>query len=162
MTAPVEPVFELQAAVVQRLRATAAVTALVPAARILDAVPERETFPYLVFDGPFSTPDRTFGQDGREISFTLTAFTTDGTERIAAGASAQAGYRPGMAIAAAVVAALTGGYPPADGWTPITVAGFDLTDLEVLMVQGSRANDGVSRQVDMTFVATLERQAVAP
>lgn len=162
MSAPVEPIFDLQAAVVQRLRATAAVTALVPAARILDAVPEREVFPYLVFDGPFSSPDRTFGQDGREISFTLTAFTRDGTERVGATETGQAGYKPAYAIATAVVEALTGRYPPASGWTPITVPGFDLADLEVLMVQGSRANDGLSRQVDMTFVATLERQAVAP
>lgn len=156
----VEPLLAVQAAVIQRLRAHAALTALVPAARILDAVPERETFPYVVFDAPVSIPDRTMGQDGREVSFVLTVFTRDGSER--AGESGQAGYRQAQQIADAVAEALTGAYPPAPGWVPLAVEGYDVTDVDIISAQASRANDGISRQLDLTMVVNLERQAVTP
>lgn len=145
----VEPLALVQAAVFAKLRAHTGLTALVPAARILDAVPERETFPYVVYDAPDSLPDRTFGEDGREVSFVITAFTRDGSER--PGTSGAAGYKAALAIADQLVQALIGRYPPADEFVPLAVDGFAVEDIDIVSVQANRANDGISRQADCTF-----------
>ena len=151
-----EPLAAVQAAVITKLRAHAGLLALVPSARILDAVPEREAFPYVVYDAPISVPERTFGQDGREVSFVVTAFTRDGSEKFASAGAA--GFKPVLDIADQIVDALVGAYPPADGFSPLGVSGFDVADFDVVSVQASRANDGISRQADCTFVLRLERQ----
>lgn len=155
-----EPLAAVQQAVFTKLRAHAGLLALVPAARILDAVPERETFPYVVYDAPISTPERTFGQDGREVSFAVTAFARDGSERFPGAGTA--GYAAVLAIADQIVEALIGAYPPAEGFSALSVSGFDVADFDVVSVQASRANDGVSRQADCTFVLRLERQPPPP
>ncbi|MBA3853335.1 MAG: hypothetical protein C0503_02910 [Gemmatimonas sp.] len=152
----IEPLAAVQQAVFTKLRAHAGLLALVPATRILDAVPERETFPYIVYDAPISTPERTFGQDGREVSFVVTVFSREGSEKFPG--TGTAGYSAVLAIADQIVEALVGSYPPADGFSPLSVSGFDIADFDVVSVQASRANDGISRQADCTFVLRLERQ----
>lgn len=145
----VEPLALVQTAVFTMLRARAALTELVPSTRIVDAVPEREQFPYIVYDAPDSLPDRTFGEDGREVSFVVTAFTRDGSER--AGTTGSTGYKPVLQIADQIVQALIGTYPPQLGFTPLSVAGFAVEDFDVVSVQANRSNDGISRQADCTF-----------
>lgn len=153
----VEPLALVQTAVFTMLRAHTGLTDLVPATRILDAVPERETFPYVVYDAPDSLPDRTFGEDGREVSFVITAFTRDGSER--AGTTGSTGYKPALLIADQIVQALLGTYPPQPGFTALSVSGFAVEDCDVVSVQANRANDGISRQVDCTFRLRVRAQS---
>ena len=136
------------------MRASLALLERVPAERIVDAVPETFTGDYIVFDAPSEFPDRTFGQDGREVTFELRVVTRDGSQR--AGRTGGAGFKTGLEIADLAARALTGPYPPPANELPLTVDGFDVVDLDVLAISAERAEDGVTREVRMPIVMTLE------
>lgn len=64
------PSFELQVAIVTRLKAAAAVTAFV-GARVYDSVPENPTFPYITVGEGDETSDDADCVDGFEISLDI-------------------------------------------------------------------------------------------
>lgn len=144
----------LQTAVITRLKASYAVTALVAASAIYDAVPQDAPYPRVVWDEPSEIPDRTFGQNGHEITFRLTVQTQDASPTAAR--SGSAGFKCGLEIAEAVLAAIGGAYPDPEGFEPLTFDDYDLVDLDVLGVNAAKLDDGVSRDIDITCVAFLE------
>ena len=141
---------QMQAAVFTRLRATAA---FISACALYDAVPEKPVYPYGVYDEPFETPDRTFGQGGHDVLFSIVLYSRDGsTTKAGVGAS---GWKTLDQLAELVIGALV---DPCDGteFTPITVDGHDLVDLEVESNDGQRGQDGISREHTIQFRALLE------
>lgn len=144
----------VQRAVLTRLRANASLLELVPSERIVDAVPDTIAGDYVVFDAPSEFPDRTFGQDGREVTFELRVVTKDGSQQ--AGRTGGAGFKRGLEVADRVARALGVRYPLPAGELPLTVDGFDVIDIDVLAVGAERGDDGVTREIRLPFVMTLE------
>jgi hypothetical protein len=141
---------QLQAAVFARLRGDAAqLMKLVTG--VYDDVPELKPYPYIVFDDPFESPDRTFGQGGHESSFMLTIYTQDGSATKAGTGSA--GFKQGMTIADRALALLI------DEANPLLVTGHDLRDLDVDHLECVREPDGITRRIDIFFTAFLEDAA---
>lgn len=67
-----DPVFELKKALIDRLKATAAVTALVPAIRIYDRPPDgTKTSPYISFGPSDATTDDAECIDAQEVTFQI-------------------------------------------------------------------------------------------
>lgn len=140
----------LQKAVVLRLRATATFMALCTGG-ILDAIPQTKRYPYAVFDEPFETPDRTFGQGGHSCLFTLSIYTQDGSATKQG--SGTSGFEIGLAIAALVVGALD------HMANPLVVEGHDVVDVDVVTISTEREDDGITRRVDVLMQALLEDAA---
>lgn len=137
---------QLQQAVVTRLKASAALAALITG--VFDAVPEQQQYPYVVFDEPFELPDRTFGQDGHESSFVLSVFTQDGSTTLAGKGSA------GFKLAGQIVEIILSELIDLDN--PLVVAGHDLVDLDVVSIEYAREADGITRRGDINLTALLE------
>lgn len=133
-------------AVIQRLRANAAVVALVTG--IHDAVPQDRTFPYLVLDEFFEVPERTLGGNGHRVLFSVFIYTRDGSEKRQGTGSA--GYKKAFDLVELIVADLT------SLTTPLVVANHDTVDVDVEAVIGTRDDDGVTREVECQFNAWLE------
>jgi hypothetical protein len=147
----------LQAAVITRLKTTYGVTRLVPATAIYDAVPQDAPYPRIVWEEPSQIPDRTFGQDGSQCAFRLIVGTQDGSPTTARAGSA--GFKAGNAIAEEILAAVGAVYPQPDDFTPLVVVGYDLVDLELVDLRGDKLTDGITREIELFLVATLEANA---
>jgi hypothetical protein len=91
-------------AAIARLRACAPLTQLVTG--IYDETPSGAVgYPHVILDEPFETPDRTFGQNGHQVSLTLSIFTqSPSTTKAGTG---KAGFTQGLAIAELALAELT-------------------------------------------------------
>lgn len=139
----------VQSAIVTLLRGTAAVTALV-GQRVYDAVPQGTPFPYIAYDDAFEVPERTFGQDGRLSSFTLSVYTQDGSATSAT--SGAAGFKAALLIADAIVTALVN----PTGAPLVSVTGYDVVDVDVDTIERVLEADGITRRVDIHGTATLE------
>jgi hypothetical protein len=135
-----------QLAVVQRLRASAAIASRVTG--ILDAVPEGQAFPYIAFVDPSEVPNRYFGQNGHLVVFSLEIVTQDGSRTPEGRGSA--GNREGGEIVELVVNELT------DLSNPILVEGHDVVDVDIESVVVSVDDDGTTRRHQLTFTAELE------
>jgi hypothetical protein len=142
---------QLIAAVVARLRANAALTQVV--AGIYDETPAGAvSYPHIILDEPFETPDRTFGQGGHQASLTLSILTqSPSTTKAGTG---KAGFTQGLAIAELALSELTDIESNA-----LTVDGHDVIDVDVTNIDCTRETDGKTRRVDVTIIATLEDAA---
>lgn len=136
----------LQPSVVTRLKASIALNALVQG--VFDAVPQQQPFPYVVFDEPFEVPNRYLGQDGHDITFTISVFTQDGsTTKLGKGS---AGFKLASQIVDIILDELT------NLDTPIVVDGHDLVDVEIISIEYTRETDGITRFANVNLMATLE------
>lgn len=141
---------QLQTAVIARLRGTAAYMSLCTGG-IQDHIPQTKRYPYGVYDEPFESPDRTFGQGGHSCLFTISVYTQDGSATKQG--SGTAGFELGLAIASLVVAAL-------DHMTnPLVVEDHDVVDVDVVTISTEREDDGITRRVDVLMQALLEDAA---
>lgn len=95
-----DPVFELKKALIDRLKATSAVTALVPAVRIYDRHPDVEnaTSPYISFGPADAVSDDAECIEAQEITYQIDVWSW--------GANEAFGTAEAMKIAAAVKKAL--------------------------------------------------------
>jgi hypothetical protein len=139
---------QLQTALITRLKATSAFLSLVVG--VYDDVPERPGYPHVVYDDPFESPDRFFGQNGHDVIWIFDVFTQDGSRDKAT--PGHAGFSQGLTIAEALLEALAIEDPA--NW--VTVAGHDVVDMDVISVHAVRETDGVTRRVEITMTATLE------
>lgn len=136
----------LQPSVITRLKASDMLAAL--GAAVFDAIPQAQPFPYVVFDVPFEVPNRYLGQDGHDITFTLSVFTQDGSATKLGKGSA--GFKLSSQIVDVLMDELT------DLDNPISVDGHDLVDLDLISVEYAREADGITRRADVNLMATLE------
>lgn len=138
---------QLQTAIVARLTGNAPFMALAKA--VLDDVPPTQTFPYVAFDDPFESPDRTFGQNGHDATCVLSIYTRDGSD--ARSGTGTAGFKQGLTIAEAALALLTDIEN-----NPLIVSGHDVVDVDVISLESFREPDGKTRRTDVIITATLE------
>lgn len=137
----------LQAAIVTRLRMSADHMSLVTG--VFDEVPQLPKYPHEVIDGPFETPDRTFGQNGHECTVTLSVFTQ--SPSTTASGTGKAGWAVGLTIAESALALLTDLEN-----NPLTVDGHDVLDVDVVSIDCVRETDGKTRRVDVNLIVSLE------
>lgn len=71
-----DPVFELKKALIDRLKATSAVTTMVPATRIYDRPPDgTKTSPYIAFGPSDATTDDAECIDGQEVTYQIDVYS---------------------------------------------------------------------------------------
>jgi hypothetical protein len=144
----------VQTAVIKRLREDAVLSGMVSG--VFDAVPEGQAFPYVVYVDAFEIPDRTLGQGGFEVHFTLLAHTRDGSDTT--GRIGYAGYRQLALITARAVELLT----DYDAENRMTVTGWDVVDSDVERLDLSRDDDGITRRGEIDIIMKLEDNPNAP
>lgn len=127
--------YELQKAVVDRLRADSAVTALV-GQRVYDKPPPAPVFPYVSIGPEDSVPSRADCYDGNEVTLQLDAW------------SRAVGFGETKRIAEAMRAALDD--------APLTLAGHRLVDLYTESTRVLRDPDGETSHVALSVRALTE------
>jgi hypothetical protein len=116
---------------------------------VYDEVPQSPVYPYVVVDDPFETPNRTFGQNGHDLTVTISIYARTPATTVAG--SGKVGFLSALQIAEQAIALLA----DLEGH-PIAIAGHDLVDADVLAVEAFRETDGKTRRVDITFTYTVE------
>jgi|SRR5215207_3940024 len=126
---------ELQKAIVARLRADSAVTAIV-GQRIYDQPPTAPTFPYITLGSDQTIPDRADCYDGSEVTIQVDVW------------SRGVGFPESKRIAEAVRASLND--------APLVLTGHTLVDLYETDTRSLRDPDGATSHAALTFRALTE------
>lgn len=130
-----EPSLPLQAAIRARLVATSAVTALVPAASILDRNARPVPFPSIIIGEGLTVPDDGLARHRYEAFADLHIWATE------------AGLTVSKQIAGAVRQALSDG--------PLTVSGFHVADLRIASARFMRDPDTIHSHGVVSLEARL-------
>lgn len=136
----------MQTAVYARLASDASVTSLVTG--VFDAVPENQAVPYIALGEATEVPDRTFGNNGHELTMTLHIYDQDG---VPFKGRAVRGFLRSLAILEALVTSLES--------ADYAVAGHNLVLCECEFRQPIREPDdagGMYRHIPARFRVVLE------
>lgn len=133
-------------AVIVRLRALSTLTSIVTG--IHDQVPQDRQYPYVVVDEIFEVPERTFGENGHRVFFSVFVYTRDGSETRKG--TGTAGFKSGLDIAELIVTDLTSLSSPMPVDNHVTV------DVDIEGLLATRDEDSMLREVECQFSAWLE------
>ncbi len=136
----------VQAALFARLTADGTVTPLVTG--VFDAVPQGQTVPYVVIGEATEIPNRSFGNNGHELTVTLHGYDQDG---VTFKGQAARGFKRLLAIMNAVIVSLES--------MSSGVTGFALVTVNYEFGQPIREEDdtgGVYRHMPTRFRVVLE------